>query len=154
MQNELKIKPSVTIYTDGSCSPNPGNGGWGTVLMDDKGNRKEIYGGEKDSTNNRMELLAVIKALEALKQPCKVSLHTDSRYVEQAFNANWLDKWQKNGWRSANKKAVKNKDLWQTLLKLTQEHEINWAWVKGHNGNTENERCDELANQGRTELTD
>ena len=143
-------KSSVIIYTDGACSPNPGIGGWGAVLISNEHKlRTEISGSEVSSTNNRMEITAVIKAFEVLKKPCKVDLYTDSTYVKNAFEKNWIKNWQKNGWKIKNKKPVANKDLWIRLLDVSQNHEISWHWVKGHSNNTENDRCDELAVQAR-----
>ncbi len=140
MQKETK---TVEIFTDGACSGNPGKGGWGAILRF-KDRVKELSGFEAETTNNRMELTAVIKALEALKFPCKVILTTDSLYVAKGITA-WLPEWKMKGWRTANKKPVKNADLWQALDKLASAHEIEWLWVKGHTGHAENERCDELA---------
>ncbi len=140
MQKETK---TVEIFTDGACSGNPGKGGWGAILRF-KDRVKELSGFEAETTNNRMELTAVIKALEALKFPCKVILTTDSLYVAKGITA-WLPEWKMKGWRTANKKPGKNADLWQALDKLASAHEIEWLWVKGHTGHAENERCDELA---------
>lgn len=138
------MKPRVEIFTDGACSGNPGIGGWGAILRY-KETEKELSGGELETTNNRMELMAVIMALSALKTSCNISLYTDSQYVMKGITE-WLDNWKKNGWRTSNKKqAVKNVDLWQQLDELVQKHEIRWIWVKGHNGHAENERCDALA---------
>jgi ribonuclease HI len=134
----------VEIFTDGACRGNPGPGGWG-VMMRYEGTVKELKGAECDTTNNRMELTAAIKALENLTRPCNVSLTTDSVYVKSGITE-WLEGWKRNNWRTANKKPVKNKDLWELLDKLSQIHEINWYWVKGHSGHFENERADELAN--------
>lgn len=134
----------VEIFTDGACSGNPGAGGWGAILRY-KDVEKELSGGEAQTTNNRMELMAVIEALSALKRSCNISLYTDSKYVMSGVTE-WLANWKQNGWRTANKKqAVKNIDLWQRLDELTGQHEIRWIWVKGHNGHAENERCDALA---------
>ena len=136
--------PAVEIFTDGACSGNPGAGGWGAVLRYG-GVEKELSGGEAETTNNRMELTAVIEALKALKKPCEIVLCTDSRYVMDGVQQ-WLPNWKKNGWRTANKKSpVKNIDLWQQLDALLELHKIKWVWVKGHNGHPENERCDKLA---------
>ena len=137
-------KKTVEIFTDGACSGNPGPGGWGAVLRF-MGREKELSGGEHDTTNNRMELTAVIKALSALKEPCKVTLTTDSKYVCEAINQGWVYSWQKNGWRKADKKPALNVDLWEELLPLLKTHEVTFIWVKGHAGHPENERCDELA---------
>ncbi len=135
----------VEIWTDGSCLSNPGVGGWG-VLLRCKNAEKELSGSSEDTTNNRMELTAVIKALQALNQECNISLYTDSKYVMNGINE-WIPNWKKNGWRTSNKKSpVKNVDLWQILDELVQKHVIRWIWVKGHAGNTENERVDVLAN--------
>ena len=134
----------VDIYTDGACSGNPGKGGWGAVLVYNSV-EKELCGGEAETTNNRMELTAVIKALEALKEPCEVTLTTDSKYVCDAINQGWLSSWFAKGWRKADKKPVLNVDLWQQLLPLLDRHDVNFEWVKGHNGHKYNERCDELA---------
>ncbi|MEW6711214.1 MAG: ribonuclease HI [Candidatus Riflebacteria bacterium] len=135
---------SVEIYSDGACSGNPGPGGWGAILRY-KGHEKEISGGEKETTNNRMELLAVINALECLKEPCTVEICTDSQYISNAFEKGWLESWQKNGWKTSAKKPVKNQELWQRLLVQSNKHQLSWKWVKGHSGHPENERCDELA---------
>lgn len=140
----------VTIYTDGGCRGNPGIGGWGVVLNYD-GHEKHLFGGEAETTNNRMELTAAIKALQALKQPCAVTLYTDSQYVKQGIEQ-WLANWKKNNWRTAAKKAVKNQDLWQLLDTEVQRHKVKWDWVKGHSGNLGNELADELANRGMDQL--
>lgn len=138
--------PRVDIWTDGACKGNPGPGGWGALLR--QGSReKTLYGGEMDTTNNRMELLAVIKALQALKRPCIVALHTDSSYVQKGMTE-WLANWKLRQWRTAAKKPVKNADLWQILDELSKQHQISWHWVKGHAGDLGNERADELANLG------
>ena len=134
----------VEIFTDGACSGNPGPGGWGAVLRYN-GREKELSGGERDTTNNRMELTAVIKALEQLKEPCKVMLTTDSKYVSDGVGKGWAVSWQKNGWRKADKKPALNPDLWERLLELLKIHDVTINWVKGHAGHPENERCDELA---------
>jgi len=134
----------VTIYTDGACSHNPGPGGWGAVLMFGS-NEKEISGYEAHTTNNRMELTAAIKALEALKEPCRVSLYSDSAYLVNTFKQNWLEKWQRNGWKTSNKGPVENQDLWKQLLELTGKHTVEWVKVKGHSDNEYNNRCDRLA---------
>jgi ribonuclease HI len=139
-----KAHKEVEIFSDGACSGNPGPGGWGAILRY-KGHEKEISGGEPETTNNRMELLAVISALETLKEPCKVVISTDSQYIANAFNKGWLDNWQKNNWKTSAKKPVKNKDLWEKLLVQANKHQLVWEWVKGHSGHPENERCDELA---------
>lgn len=134
----------VEIYTDGACSGNPGKGGWGAVLV--YGNKeKEMNGGEKETTNNRMELTAVIEALSALKEPCEVVLTTDSKYVCDAINNGWVYSWKRNGWRKSDKKPALNVDLWEKLLPLLKTHKVDFVWVKGHNGHPYNERCDDLA---------
>jgi ribonuclease HI len=137
---------TVDIWTDGACSGNPGPGGWGAILLAGE-HRKEIHGGEADTTNNRMELMAAIMALEALKKPCKVIMHVDSQYVRQGITG-WIHGWKKNGWKTADKKPVKNAELWQRLDEARTRHEIEWLWVKGHAGDPENERADELAREG------
>jgi len=133
----------VEIYTDGACKGNPGPGGWGAVLRANH-REKELSGSDPTTTNNRMELTAVIRALEALKEPCAVSLHTDSRYVIDGITK-WVHGWQRNGWKTAAKKPVLNAELWQELLTATQRHRIQWLWVRGHSGHPENERADRLA---------
>ena len=138
--------PRVRIYTDGACSGNPGPGGWGAVLLYN-GERKEICGGEIDTTNNRMELEATIQALQALKRLSTVALFTDSRYITDGITK-WIDGWKARGWRTAGKKPVKNMDLWQLLDAQTSNHDVTWHWVKGHDGNRENERADMLARRG------
>lgn len=134
----------VIIYTDGACSGNPGPGGWGSILMYGE-NKKEISGGKQDTTNNVMELTAVIEGLKLLKFPCKVKLYSDSAYVVNAFNQKWIYGWLKNGWKNASKEPVKNKELWQELYNLTKIHEVEFIKVKGHADNEYNNRCDELA---------
>lgn len=141
----------VIIYTDGACSGNPGPGGWGSILMY-KGNTKEISGGKKDTTNNVMELTAVIEALKLLKFKCKVSLYSDSAYVVNAFNQKWIYGWLKNGWKNASKEPVKNKELWQELYELTKQHDVTFIKVKGHSDNEYNNRCDEMARNAIKEL--
>jgi ribonuclease HI len=136
----------VRIYTDGACKGNPGAGGWGALLQLD-GREKELCGGESDTTNNRMELTAVIRALEALKRPCEIDLYTDSQYVQKGISE-WIVSWKRRGWKTAGKKPVKNIDLWLELDRLAGGHAIRWHWVKGHAGHPENERADQLANQG------
>ena len=138
---ELK---KVYLYTDGACSGNPGPGGWGSILRY-KETEKEFSGGEKETTNNRMELTAVIKGLSALKEPCEVELYTDSKYVADALKNGWAKSWRANGWRKADKKPALNPDLWELLLSLTEKHAVNINWIKGHAGHPENERCDRLA---------
>ena len=141
-----EVMPQIVIYTDGACSGNPGPGGWGAILMAG-GHRKEISGGEAPTTNNRMELMAAIAALEALKKPSKVTLFTASKYVQNGIGA-WIHGWKKNGWKTADKKPVKNAELWQRLDEARRRHQIDWQWVKGHAGHPENERADALAREG------
>ena len=133
----------VDIFTDGACRGNPGPGGWAAIIRSGA-SEKEISGGEAHTTNNRMELMAAISGLEALKKPCAVSLHTDSIYVRDGITS-WINKWQRNGWRTADKKPVKNAELWQRLLAAAAPHRIDWRWVKGHSGHVENDRADALA---------
>lgn len=135
----------VIIHTDGGCKGNPGPGGFGAVLVSGK-HRIELSAGYRITTNNRMELRAAIAALEALSEPCEVELHSDSKYLIDAFSKKWIDSWKKRGWQTADKKPVKNKDLWLRLLAAMGSHKIDWRWVKGHAGHKENERCDELGN--------
>lgn len=142
--------PHVVIYTDGACSGNPGPGGWGAILIN-ADNRKELKGGEPETTNNRMELRAAIEALNALKAPCKVDLHTDSNYLRNGITS-WIKKWKTNGWRTAAKKPVKNDDLWKALEAARDRHDVTWHWVKGHAGHPENERADELAREGMAQF--
>ena len=134
----------VTVYTDGACSYNPGPGGFGAVLVY-KGIEKEISGFDENTTNNRMELTAVISALECLKESCEIDLYTDSKYVADAFNKRWINNWSNNGWKTSAKKPVENQDLWIKLIELVKNHKIKWIWVKGHADNELNERCDKLA---------
>jgi ribonuclease HI len=136
----------VRIFTDGACKGNPGPGGWGALLQFD-GREKELCGGEPDTTNNRMELTAVIRALQALKWPCEIDLYTDSQYVQKGINE-WIVAWKQRGWKTAGKKPVKNIDLWLELDRLATGYGIRWHWVKGHAGHPENERADQLANRG------
>lgn len=142
-------KPKIDIWTDGACSGNPGPGGWGALLVSGE-NRKELYGGDPDTTNNRMELMGAIEALNALKKPSKVTLHTDSTYVKDGLTK-WIHGWKRNGWKTAAKKPVKNKDLWQALEAACDRHDIEWIWVKGHAGDEGNEKADELARKGSEE---
>ena len=137
------MMPEVEIFTDGACSGNPGPGGWGAILRAGA-HEREISGGERETTNNRMELTAAIKALETLKKPSNVVLHTDSRYLLDGVTK-WLKRWKANGWKTADKKPVKNEDLWRTLENAAATHEVNWRWVRGHNDHVENERADRLA---------
>jgi ribonuclease HI len=136
----------VDIYTDGACKGNPGPGGWG-ALMRHGARERELFGGEPATTNNRMELMAVIRALETLKRRCRVRLHTDSQYVQQGISA-WIHNWKRKGWRTADNKPVKNVDLWQRLDAIAAQHDIEWIWVRGHSGHDGNERADALANRG------
>lgn len=139
----------INIWTDGACSGNPGPGGWGALLVSGK-NRKELYGGAPKTTNNRMELMGAIEALNALKKPSTVRLHTDSTYVKDGLTK-WIHGWKQNGWKTAAKKPVKNQDLWQALEAACQRHDIEWIWVKGHAGDEGNEKADELARLGANE---
>ena len=141
---------TVEIYTDGACRGNPGPGGWGAVMRYG-GHERELYGGEAQTTNNRMELLAAIRALEALKRPCRVSLTTDSQYVRKGITE-WLPNWKRKRWKTAAGKPVKNADLWRQLDELAARHNVEWHWVRGHTGHPENERADQLANRGIDEL--
>ncbi|MFT3842284.1 MAG: ribonuclease HI [Myxococcaceae bacterium] len=141
---------SVEIFTDGACKGNPGPGGWGALLRSGK-HQREMWGGAKDTTNNRMELTAVIESLKVLTRPVRVKVHTDSTYVQQGITA-WIHSWKRNGWKTKTKEAVKNADLWQALDALVQKHEVSWHWVKGHSGHPENELADMLANRGVDEL--
>ena len=143
--------PEIIAYTDGACSGNPGPGGWGVILQAKDGlvliKEHELFGGEKDTTNNRMELIAAISCLESLEKPTTLTLFTDSNYVKGGITE-WMKTWKKNEWKTAGKKSVKNVDLWKRLDKARQKHNVTWKWVKGHSGQTENERADELARQG------
>ncbi len=144
------MTPTVVIHTDGSCRPNPGPGGWGAVLtMGD--HERELWGGERDTTNNRMELLATIEALNALNRPCQVELHTDSQYVKNGITQ-WLSLWKARGWRTMTKGAVKNVDLWRRLDDARLRHQVDWRWIKAHAGHASNERADMLAERGRLEV--
>jgi ribonuclease HI len=140
------MNETVVIYTDGACRGNPGPGGWGVVLSY-KGSMRELFGGENETTNNRMELLAVISALEALNKPCKVQINSDSKYVLQGITE-WMENWKKRGWKTASKSPVKNEDLWRRLDAARTPHEIEWKWVKGHSGDKGNDKADALANLG------
>lgn len=140
----------VTIHTDGACSGNPGPGGWGAIL-EWNGRRKEIKGGDPQTTNNRMELTAAIMALEALKRPCTVEVYTDSQYLRQGITS-WITSWKRNGWRTADRKPVKNVDLWQRLDAALTQHKVRWHWVRGHAGHDLNERADELAREAIKEM--
>lgn len=144
-------KPDVQIWTDGACKGNPGVGGWGALLQYGE-HRKELYGGTAETTNNRMELQAVIEALSQLNRPCKVTLYTDSQYVKRGMTE-WIDSWKARGWRTASKQPVKNADLWQKLDILSSQHELTWQWVRGHTGDPGNEHADMLANKGVESVT-
>lgn len=146
------MQEEVDIYTDGACSGNPGPGGWGAILRW-RGHEKELSGAEAETTNNRMELMAAIVALETLKRGCHVKLHTDSKYVKDGITR-WIHAWKKNGWRTADRKPVKNADLWQRLDAAIERHEVEWIWVKGHAGHDGNERADALARKGAAEVTE
>jgi ribonuclease HI len=147
LSNKLaRTAAPVVIYTDGACKGNPGPGGWGALLSCD-GTERELFGGEPNTTNNRMELTAVIRALESLKRRCVVAVYTDSQYVKKGIET-WIHAWKKNGWKTADRKSVKNADLWQELDRLAREHDIEWHWVRGHAGTAGNNRADALANLG------
>ena len=148
---ETLQRPKVIIFCDGGSSPNPGPGAWAALLRA-KGVEKEISGGERQTTNNRMELTAAIRALESLKVPCDVTIVTDSEYMANAFRQHWIDKWKRNGWKTSTKEPVKNKELWVVLDALTATHRVTWEWTRGHNGHVENERCDELVGETRRRL--
>ena len=139
---------TVTVYTDGACSGNPGPGGWAAILMYGE-RRRELSGGEPSTTNNRMEMTAIISALSALKEPCIVELYSDSRYVLDALGKGWAVRWRRNGWKRSKTEAALNPDLWETLLNLTERHDVRCHWVRGHADNEKNERCDKLAVQAR-----
>ncbi len=139
-------KPAVDAFTDGACSGNPGPGGWGVVLRSN-GHEKELFGGEAETTNQRMELTAAIEALKALRKPCRVTIHSDSRYVVQGMTE-WIHNWKRKGWKNAGRQPVANRDLWEELDRLASQHEVRWQWVKGHAGHAGNERADELARKG------
>ena len=143
-KKEMDTMEKVILYTDGACSGNPGPGGWGAILMY-KENKKELSGGKKDTTNNIMEITAVLEGLKALKNDCEVEVYSDSAYVVNAFNAKWIDNWKKNGWKNSQKEEVKNKELWQELDALVQRYNVKFNKVKGHSTNEYNNRCDELA---------
>jgi ribonuclease HI len=147
-----KSKQIVEIFTDGACSGNPGPGGWGAILRFGTV-EKELNGSEEQTTNNRMELMAAIRAIEAVKRPCEIHLHTDSEYLRQGITT-WIHSWKKRGWKTADKKPVKNVDLWQRLERAIETHDVKWHWVKGHSGHAENERADELARLAIRQLKD
>jgi ribonuclease HI len=151
MSAATPVAPDVEVFTDGACKGNPGPGGWGAILRS-RGKERELNGAEVLTTNNRMELTAAIEALKALKRPCSVRLTTDSVYVRDGITK-WVHGWQRNGWRTADKKPVKNADLWQALITAAAQHRVEWHWVKGHNGHAENERADQLANLAVAELS-
>ena len=140
----MSEKKEIAIYTDGACSGNPGKGGWAAILTY-RGTEKELSGGERETTNNRMELTAVIMALEALKEPCSVTLYSDSKYVVDALEKGWLESWVRRGWKKADKSPVLNRDLWERYLTASKKHTIRFVWVRGHDGHAYNERCDRLA---------
>jgi ribonuclease HI len=142
----MTAKPPVLIYTDGACAGNPGPGGWGAIVIRN-GCRKEIFGGEPSTTNNRMELIAAISALESLGEPSRVDMHTDSEYVQKGISS-WIHAWKRKGWRTAAGSPVKNAELWKRLEAVQLRHEVRWHWVRGHAGHMENERADELAREG------
>ncbi len=144
------MEKTVEIYTDGACRGNPGPGGWGALLRYD-GHERELYGAEQDTTNNRMELTAVIESLNSLTRRCRVEITTDSTYVRDGISS-WIHNWKKKNWMTAARKPVKNKDLWQSLDSVVQQHDVSWHWVKGHSGHPENEKADELANRGIDEM--
>ncbi len=150
MAEQTAASGRVVIHTDGGSRGNPGPGGWGAIL-EWNGRRRELKGGEAHTTNNRMELLAAIVALETLKRPCAVQLHTDSQYLRQGITE-WINRWKRNGWRTADRKPVKNADLWQRLDAATAPHKISWHWVRGHSGHDLNERADQLANEAMDEI--
>ncbi len=152
LKTMMNTEKTVFLYTDGACKGNPGKGGWG-VLMRYGSHEKELFGGEAHTTNNRMELTAIIQGLAALKRPCAVVIYTDSQYVKNGMEK-WIHGWKKNGWKTAAKQPVKNEDLWQQLDQLAAQHQIQWQWVRGHAGHAENERADALANQGVASVQD
>ena len=145
--------PQVVVYTDGACDPNPGIGGWAAILLQPANKKRvELTGGDPESTNNRMELTAVLEAVSHLKTRCAVTIHTDSQYVKNAFTAGWLKSWQAKGWKTASREPVKNRDLWEKLLAATARHVIAWQWVRGHHVDPLNNRCDELAVEARKKI--
>jgi ribonuclease HI len=142
----MKTQHTIEMFTDGACRGNPGSGGWG-VLLRTNGREKELYGGEPETTNNRMEMMAAIRGLETLKHPCRVKITTDSQYVMKGATE-WMANWKRRGWKTANRQPVKNVDLWQRLSAALENHDVQWHWVRGHTGHAENERADALANLG------
>ena len=154
MANINSSQPEVLLYCDGACSPNPGLGGWGVVLLapGSEGGRKELSGAEEETTNNRMELRAALEGLRALRRSVHLRILTDSQYLKNAFTHGWIDTWQRNGWRTVNKKPVKNEDLWRELLEAMAPHRVEWTWVRGHHQSAENNRCDQLAVEARLRL--
>jgi len=148
----VSVEKKVELFTDGACKGNPGPGGWGVYMRYD-GHEKELFGGDKETTNNRMELMAAIMGLETLSRPCQVTLTTDSKYVLQGITE-WIDNWKKKGWKNSARKPVKNADLWKRLDAARENHQIDWVWVKGHSGHDENEIADELANKGVESIED
>jgi len=151
MEKQEMMGEPVEMFTDGACKGNPGVGGWG-VLLQYNGKERELSGGEKQTTNNRMELMAAIRGLQALNRPCRVILHTDSKYVQQGISE-WIHGWKQRGWKTASKQPVKNEDLWRLLDEQAGRHQVQWVWVKGHAGHHGNERADQLANRGVEEAT-
>jgi ribonuclease HI len=153
MSANSSFRDTVVIFTDGGATPNPGLGGWAAILISpaNNGYERELYGSEAGTTNNRMELTAAIMALRALKRPCNVELHTDSTYLKNAFDKGWLEKWQKNGWKTSTKQPVLNQDLWRELLSLSRTHAIKWIWTKGHASDAFNNRCDALVQKAKNE---
>jgi len=152
MSTKVASKKIVEIFTDGACSGNPGPGGWGAILRYGE-TEKEMNGGEPETTNNRMELMAAIKAIEAVKRPCEIHLHTDSEYLRQGITT-WIHNWKARNWKTADKKPVKNVDLWQRLESAIETHDVHWHWVKGHSGHKENDRADELARLAIRQMKD
>ncbi|GHV36705.1 ribonuclease H [Synergistales bacterium] len=152
-RNHHDLKPNVIIYTDGGATPNPGLGGWAAILISPAhdNREREMYGAEPGTTNNRMELTAAIMAFRALKYPCRVELHTDSTYLKNAYTKGWLEKWQKNGWKTSSKEPVLNQDLWTELLSMSSVHDIEWIWTKGHAADPLNNRCDALVQRAKSE---
>jgi len=153
LKKETGDEPEVLLYCDGACSPNPGMGGWGVVLLaPGRDARKELFGAESETTNNRMELTAALEGLRALRRPSHVRIVTDSQYLKNAFTSGWIEQWQRNGWRTAGRQPVKNEDLWRALLEAMAPHGIEWEWCRGHGETADNIRCDELAVEARRRL--